>query len=113
MDDNTGMPHFVDKLRMKRISAETVILVHYYFNCKLNILLQQRVESRKKVIVVDCRFTYEYEGGHIKGAKNIRTLAQLGNFIETADQDSLYVFHCEFSQLRGPTMYDSSFKYLF
>ena len=26
-----------------------------------------------KVIVVDCRFDYEYQGGHIKGAINVNS----------------------------------------
>jgi len=26
-----------------------------------------------KIIIVDCRYDYEYNGGHIKGAININT----------------------------------------
>jgi len=67
------------------------------------------------VYLIDCRFPFEYEGGHISGAisrydpahieseffRNVENLHQL-----TADK-SVVIFYCEFSQKRGPAMYQT------
>lgn len=61
-------------------------------------------------IIVDCRFNYEYEGGHIVDAINISTKQGLESKFMESDEFSdkfkkrLVVFHCEFSVFRGPTM---------
>ncbi|XP_028978051.2 cell division cycle 25 homolog d isoform X1 [Esox lucius] len=81
-------------------------------------------------LIVDCRYPYEYQGGHIKGAVNLHTRAQIkgallqvpglrqvtstpGDGPLTAGQGSpsegssprkLIVFHCEFSSERGPRL---------
>ncbi|TKY90507.1 hypothetical protein EX895_000505 [Sporisorium graminicola] len=79
--------------------------------------------------VVDCRFGYEYEGGHIPGAINLSTVDRVvGHFLkpgqgrhangeqlpersQSGKADKLgnrrkhvLVFHCEFSCKRAPTM---------
>ncbi|KAJ3298732.1 cell division cycle- protein [Borealophlyctis nickersoniae] len=57
--------------------------------------------------IIDCRFPYEYEGGHIAGARNINTKDQLDKmFFENPvmDRKVVIVFHCEFSSHRAPTM---------
>lgn len=60
------------------------------------------------IIIIDCRFDYEYEGGHIKEAINISNKQELENrFInndKSSHKKSLIIFHCEFSLFRGPTM---------
>lgn len=56
-----------------------------------------------ELYVIDCRFMYEFEGGHIRGATNVpcaEVLAQA--FFENPFQNALIVFHCEFSKNRGP-----------
>lgn len=68
--------------------------------------------------VIDCRFDYEYEGGHIKGAVNINTTNEIEEFLlgEKALKPSpscsgdnakktILIFHCEFSAKRAPTLY--------
>ncbi|XP_064611575.1 M-phase inducer phosphatase 1-like [Liolophura sinensis] len=62
-------------------------------------------------VIVDCRYPYEFEGGHIKGAKNLYTresiMESLVNTpIKTEDptKRSIIIFHCEFSSERGPKM---------
>lgn len=60
-------------------------------------------------IIVDCRFEYEYEGGHIAGAVNINTKERLqealiANAPTTSGERTLLVFHCEYSAHRGPRM---------
>ena len=62
-------------------------------------------------MIVDCRFDYEYQGGHIKTAININDPAQMKEFFlkdrETIERlmSTVIIFHCEFSQKRGPEMY--------
>lgn len=66
--------------------------------------------------VIDCRYPYEYEGGHIQGAENLYTQEQVMESLvsckvdtavvepsETPKRDIL-VFHCEFSSERGPKL---------
>jgi rhodanese-related sulfurtransferase len=57
-------------------------------------------------LIIDCRFPYEYEGGHIRGAVNINTFEQLDALLlhETPSptDNIVLVFHCEHSALRGP-----------
>lgn len=65
-----------------------------------------------RIMTVDCRFPYEYEGGHIENAINISLLQLLEKHFALNDppvesnpaQKTLLVFHCEYSLLRGPTM---------
>jgi rhodanese-related sulfurtransferase len=67
-----------------------------------------------KLIVVDARYPYEFEGGHIRQAKNIFTKDKLMEmFFENKDKlmesveagkRLIIVFHCEFSSERGPNM---------
>lgn len=60
--------------------------------------------------IIDCRYPYEYNGGHIKGAKNIYTKEQiLREFLENPKKSqtgkkTILIFHCEFSSKRGPDM---------
>lgn len=68
---------------------------------------------------LDCRYPYEYEGGHIRGAKNFYTKEQiLQEFVNSKDgvnkpdssdatvsnKRTILVFHCEFSSERGPNL---------
>ena len=65
----------------------------------------------RKHVIVDCRYPFEYEGGHIKGALNLYTkklfddyfLDEQGSFRVTSD--TIIILHCEFSQKRGPKMF--------
>jgi len=68
----------------------------------------------EECVVVDCRYPYEYNGGHIKGAKNIYSReAILQEFLrnksatpvkEKEENRHILIFHCEFSSERGPTL---------
>ncbi|XP_065729578.1 M-phase inducer phosphatase 3 isoform X3 [Phocoena phocoena] len=64
--------------------------------------------------IIDCRYPYEYLGGHIQGALNLYSQEELYNFflkkpIVPLDTQKriIIVFHCEFSSERGPRMYRS------
>lgn len=61
--------------------------------------------------IIDCRYPYEYDGGHVIGAKNLFTKETL--LEELLPEDSNYkdfcgdsiIFYCEFSSQRAPNMY--------
>lgn len=60
-----------------------------------------------KYMIIDCRFEYEYQGGHIDGAININTKHSLETQLLSnvkGNQKLLLVFHCEYSAHRGPRM---------
>lgn len=57
--------------------------------------------------IIDCRFPYEFEGGHIKSAVNINTTDELDKLLlqpATTDKRVLLIFHCEFSSKRAPRL---------
>lgn len=68
-----------------------------------------KIESFK---IIDCRYPYEYAGGHIKGAVNLFTCEHiLKDLLEMKpnpqkegeeEKRNILVFHCEFSSERGP-----------
>ncbi|XP_010842738.1 PREDICTED: M-phase inducer phosphatase 3 isoform X2 [Bison bison bison] len=65
----------------------------------------------EKFYIIDCRYPYEYLGGHIQGALNLHSQEELYNFflkkpIVPWDNQKriVIVFHCEFSSERGPRM---------
>ncbi|KAF6080756.1 cell division cycle 25C [Phyllostomus discolor] len=65
----------------------------------------------EKFYIIDCRYPYEYLGGHIQGALNLYSQEELYNFFLKipivpldAQKRIIVVFHCEFSSERGPRM---------
>ncbi|NXL85309.1 MPIP1 phosphatase, partial [Alectura lathami] len=64
----------------------------------------------KECVIIDCRYPYEYEGGHIKGAVNLHMEEDVENFLlkkpilPSENKRVIVVFHCEFSSERGPRM---------
>ncbi|XP_052791986.1 M-phase inducer phosphatase 1-like [Mya arenaria] len=60
------------------------------------------------VTIVDCRYPYEFEGGHIRGAVNMYTKDEVNSLLQKPVADGkrhVLIFHCEFSSERGPKMY--------
>eukprot|EP00047_Mylnosiga_fluctuans_P006041 m.244432 g.244432 ORF g.244432 m.244432 type:complete len:795 (-) comp14453_c0_seq1:375-2759(-) len=64
------------------------------------------------VHIIDCRFPFEFNNGHIQGAHNFWRMELiehnfLGNPVTdlTRGDRSLIVFHCEFSSHRGPSQW--------
>ncbi|XP_018607161.1 M-phase inducer phosphatase 1-B-like isoform X2 [Scleropages formosus] len=62
-------------------------------------------------VVVDCRYPYEYQGGHIKGAQNmpntdeaVAELLRRHLRAHCPNRRLILVFHCEFSSERAPRM---------
>ncbi|CAB1457592.1 unnamed protein product [Pleuronectes platessa] len=65
----------------------------------------------ERVIVIDCRYPYEFEGGHIQGALNLHQEEHVEDFLlktpiltSSLEKRVVIVFHCEFSSERGPRM---------
>jgi M-phase inducer tyrosine phosphatase len=57
-----------------------------------------------QVIVLDCRFHYEFEAGHIIHATNLLTRRRLHQiYDDNIGRHVCIVFHCELSVNRGPT----------
>ena len=65
------------------------------------------------VIIIDARFDYEFQAGHIQGAINIdnqqtcekELLHDLDKLRHLMQTNTIIVFHCEFSERRGPTLW--------
>lgn len=91
------LPHFIsEEESLPRITKETMIDI-----------LDGKYKDYDRSIVVDCRFEYEYNGGHIEGAINVNSKEELANqLLETTHiEKTLLVFHCEYSAHRAPIMY--------
>ncbi|KAM6470781.1 M-phase inducer phosphatase 3 isoform 3-T5 [Liasis olivaceus] len=75
-------------------------------------LLHNQFQSLiEKFYIVDCRYPYEYHGGHIKGALNIHRQDDLFELFlrkpllrSSPQKHLILVFHCEYSSERGPKM---------
>eukprot|EP00013_Stygamoeba_regulata_P027336 CAMPEP_0177645880 /NCGR_PEP_ID=MMETSP0447-20121125/9481_1 /TAXON_ID=0 /ORGANISM="Stygamoeba regulata, Strain BSH-02190019" /LENGTH=744 /DNA_ID=CAMNT_0019148385 /DNA_START=370 /DNA_END=2604 /DNA_ORIENTATION=- len=58
-----------------------------------------------RVIVLDCRYDYEYQGGHLRGALSVPRLERVREIFLSPAQAchrTALIFHCEFSSKRGP-----------
>ena len=90
-------------------------------------MLNGRYNSKlKRFHILDCRFDYEFSGGHIAGAINVKSMDVLDELLlskaagvhangdelpvasrsgELDDGESVVlIFHCEFSAKRAPTL---------
>lgn len=97
------LPHFYSNNNqtcdLPRISQETLVDV---LEGKFDRVYDKRV-------VIDCRFEYEYQGGHIAGAVNYNDKEQLSQQLfelesQAVGSRALLIFHCEFSVHRAPLM---------
>ena len=94
------LPYFkTEEESLPRISKETMI----------DVLDGKYDQSYKRAIIVDCRFEYEYEGGHIDGAINFNNKEDLATRLFEAENSeksskSLLILHCEYSAHRAPIM---------
>ncbi|NXX79763.1 MPIP1 phosphatase, partial [Urocolius indicus] len=76
----------------------------------VSVLTGKFASSINKCVIIDCRYPYEYEGGHIKGAVNLHMEEDVEEYllkkpIQPSDNKRvIIVFHCEFSSERGPRM---------
>jgi rhodanese-related sulfurtransferase len=83
---------------MLRISTETVAA-----------LLQAKHHRYR---LIDCRFRYEYEGGHVRTAENAACLQDMCKIIdrlgreagEKEESELPIIFYCEYSSIRAPKL---------
>lgn len=66
-------------------------------------------EEVDRYTILDCRFPYEYDGGHIRGAKNVwmqESLLEMlfSDPLQHPQDRHIFILHCEFSSKRGPKM---------
>lgn len=93
------LPHFLPEDpadTIPRISKETF----------LDVLDGKYSDSFDQKMVIDCRFEYEYDGGHIDGAVNHNDKELLATQLLQTPMggQTLLVFHCEYSAHRAPLM---------
>lgn len=93
------LPHFFpdgENDGIPRISRDTF----------LDLLDGKYNEGFNQKMVIDCRFEYEYEGGHIDGAVNYNDKELLARqlFETPMEGKTILVFHCEYSVHRAPRM---------
>ncbi|KAJ4303540.1 m-phase inducer phosphatase [Kalmusia sp. IMI 367209] len=96
------LPHFTQPSEpdsLPRITGGTLIDI---LNGQYDHLYDQKH-------VIDCRFEYEYKGGHINGAANYcekeKLAARLfGSNAPSDPTNTLLILHCEFSAHRAPLM---------
>jgi rhodanese-related sulfurtransferase len=91
------LPNFVSENEpdgLPRITQETL----------LDVLDDKYREHYDHVKIIDCRFEYEYEGGHIEGAINFndKQLLRSELFDKPSSASTLLIFHCEYSVHRAP-----------
>ncbi|CAL2039252.1 unnamed protein product [Caenorhabditis brenneri] len=64
-----------------------------------------------KYVLVDCRYPYEFNGGHIKHAINFHDRETVNRLFfdenKTPKHQKIPIFYCEFSQKRAPKMADA------
>ncbi|KAJ5432299.1 M-phase inducer phosphatase [Penicillium daleae] len=92
------LPHFVPEDRadtLPRIGKHTLLeLLDGKFNDRFD-----------HIMIVDCRFEYEYEGGHINGALNYNDKERLaGELFGAPKPRTALILHCEYSAHRAPIM---------
>ncbi|KAK5634136.1 hypothetical protein RRF57_009850 [Xylaria bambusicola] len=93
------LPHFFpdgENDGIPRISRDTFLEL---LDGKYNASFTQK-------IIIDCRFEYEYEGGHIDGAINYNDKDLLARhlFETPMEGKTILIFHCEYSVHRAPRM---------
>lgn len=69
-----------------------------------NVLEGRYNESFDNLFILDSRFGYEYEGGHIRGAQNVTAADLQSMFFNRVIDRAVVIIHCEFSKNRGPEL---------
>lgn len=94
-----GLPHFFQEGQpdsIPRVTKDTLLEI---LDGKFDSQFDQRM-------IIDCRFEYEFEGGHIDGAVNYNDKELLAGqlFEQALPGKTLLIFHCEYSAHRAPIM---------
>jgi len=98
MEYKNKLPHSLssDPDSLPRIQQDTLI----------KVLSGDYASHYDKIMIIDCRFEYEYEGGHIDGAINFndKDLLVKDLFETNSLARTLLILHCEYSVHRAPRM---------
>lgn len=84
-----------------------------------SLLQDQRMSGVFDLHIIDCRYPFEYNGGHIRGALNLPHHANVINYLKTVYRrrkvrereigrklpKEVILFYCEFSSVRAPHCY--------
>ncbi|KAL3984888.1 Rhodanese-like domain family protein [Acanthocheilonema viteae] len=113
---NENIDYFC-KFKYSLVTVKKPNILTAGFACIEKVVLKELLESMKlheftkKYALIDCRYPYEYKGGHIKGALNIYDPVVLENsfFPECPEILSdmvkkIPIFYCEYSSARGPLL---------
>ena len=88
------LPHTVSEDNLMTITLETVLKADKLY--------------KNRIVFIDCRYPYEYNAGHIQNASNAFNLAELNKYLPIEKgmkpSNSIYIFYCEYSQERAPTL---------
>ncbi|KAF9566250.1 hypothetical protein CPC08DRAFT_113169 [Agrocybe pediades] len=115
-----GLPGFGDNeahgkiLPCHRVTEDGLMRINHQ---TLDDLLDGKFDDRiLDYHIIDCRFDYEYNGGHIPGAVNMNTTTAVEELLlgpsltkpkpsvsGDNNRKTILVFHCEFSAKRAPT----------
>lgn len=101
-----------EPLPFNKISVDQV----YELVCKKHLIESGQYSFEQGIpnfIIIDCRFDYEFAGGHIEGAINLSSPEELSDFLLSSKErleqlmanKTMLIFHCEFSEKRAPFMY--------
>jgi hypothetical protein len=93
------LPRSCDRSDLNCIDAATVA----------RLLRGEMEGGAPRHLVVDCRFDYEFMGGHIRDAVNACGPDAVTDLLfrnaQECPEQLVVVFHCEFSKKRGPEVY--------
>ena len=72
----------------------------------IELITNYQKEGYDDLIIIDARYDFEFRGGRIRGAINIRSIAQLvGIYERYLEQNVVIIFYCEYSQCRSPCLF--------
>jgi M-phase inducer tyrosine phosphatase len=70
-----------------------------------DLMCNHKLYNFDHLLIADARYDYEWDGGHIDGSWNIRSIPEMHEvYKEFRDSHSCVVFHCEHSVDRGPRL---------
>jgi M-phase inducer tyrosine phosphatase len=131
MDGKILPCHKVKEDGLVRVAPSTVSELVSLCASKLTVqvsdLLAGKYDDKiKRYHIIDCRFEYEYEGGHIENAIHVKEMGTLDSLLLSASsgvhaggnplprpsrsgelgvgEQVVLIFHCEFSAKRAPTL---------
>jgi hypothetical protein len=99
-------------LPANRLECADSTSIRYIDGLQLRDILEGKYDATyDNRLVIDCRFAYEYAGGHIRDAENHWTRETIDTLLFSnppSSNDAILVLHCEYSECRAPRMYVSA-----